>query len=69
MLEEMKEDTLPVVEAAEPTAVDRPGRRLEEARRALGKLEKSTGADSLAPAEHLAELLEDLLEGREGEGS
>lgn len=65
----MTENTLPVVEAAEETAADRSGRRLEEACRALGKLEEAAGADSLAPAEHLAELLEDLLEGREGEGS
>lgn len=69
ILEEMKENTLPVAEVADPTAVDQSDGRLQEARRALGRLEKATGADSLAPARHLAELLEDLLEGREGERS
>lgn len=42
---------------------------LAEARRALEELEEAEGADALEPAERLADLLEGLLEGREGEGS
>ena len=42
---------------------------LAEARRALEELEGAAGADALAPAGRLADLLEGLLEGREGEGS
>ena len=55
--------------SADRAAVDRPDPRLEEARRLLGKLEDATGADSLTPAEQLADLLEDLLEGKEGKKS
>ena len=42
---------------------------LAEARRALEELGEAEGADALEPAERLADLLEGLLEGREGEGS
>lgn len=42
--------------------------RLEEARRTLGELERAQAADALAPAVRLADLLEDLLDGEEGEG-
>lgn len=42
---------------------------MAEARRALEELEEAEGADALDPAERLADLLEGLLEGREGEGS
>ncbi len=55
--------------SADRAAVDRPDPRLEEARRLLGELEDATGADSLTPAEQLADLLEDLLEGKEGKKS
>ncbi|MCE2527966.1 MAG: hypothetical protein J4G00_10595 [Actinomycetia bacterium] len=65
----MKENTLPVAGTAETAAGEQSDRRLGEARRVLGELEEAVGADSLAPAEHLAEVLEDLLEGREGEKS
>ena len=43
--------------------------RLEAARRALGELSEAEGADALAPAERLADVLEELLEGREGDRS
>lgn len=42
---------------------------LAEARRALEELGEAEGADALEPAGRLADLLEGLLEGREGEGS
>lgn len=62
----MNENPLP--ESISPGAEDGGG-RLAEARRALEELTESEGADGLAPAERLANLLEGLLEGREGEGS
>lgn len=42
---------------------------LAEARRALEELEEAEGADALEPAGRLADLLEGLLEGPEGEGN
>ena len=42
---------------------------MAEARRALEELEEAEGADAVEPAGRLADLLEGLLEGREGEGS
>lgn len=42
---------------------------LSEARMALEELTEAEGADAVAPAERLADLLEGLLEGREGEES
>lgn len=43
--------------------------RLAEARKALKELTESEGADGLAPAERLADLLEGLLAGQKGERS
>lgn len=61
----MKDSPLPVNGGAHPASGDRPDPdpRLEEARRVLGELEESEGADALAPARRLADLLEDALEG------
>lgn len=42
---------------------------MERARRALGELEEASGVEALVPAKQLAELLEDLLEGGEGEAT
>ena len=42
---------------------------MESARRALGELSEAEGGDALAPAERLADVLEELLEGREGDRS
>jgi hypothetical protein len=42
---------------------------LEEARRVLGELEDSSGPGALRPAKLLADLLEDLLEGKEREAT
>jgi len=42
-----------------------PEPRLSEARRLLEELKRAEGTDALAPAKRLADLLEDLLEGRE----
>ncbi len=52
-----------------PSGAEDGDARLAEARRALEELTQAEGADGLAPAERLADLLEGLLEGREGEGS
>ena len=65
----VKDNPAPVSNGADRAAVDQPDPGLEEARRLLGELDDATGAESLAPAEQLADLLEDLLEGREGERS
>ena len=43
--------------------------RLTEARRLLEELKQVEGTDALAPAKRLADLLEELLEGREGKQS
>ena len=67
IIKEMKEDPLP---ARVPTDRERePDGRLAEARQTLEELTEAEGADALAPAERLADLLEELLEGREGERS
>ncbi len=58
----MKENPL---SASVPSGTAEGDVRLEEARRALGDLSESEGADALAPAERLADLLEELLEARE----
>ena len=52
-----------------PSGAEDGDARLAEARRALEELTQAEGADGLAPSERLADLLEGLLEGREGEGS
>lgn len=65
----MKEAHLPVNGATDPAAVEEPDPRLAQARQVLGELEDARGADSVAPAKQLADLLEDLLEGSEGEKS
>ena len=62
----MKENPLP---ASVPSDAAGGDVRLEEARRALGELSEAEGAQALAPAERLADVLEELLEGREGERS
>lgn len=41
--------------------------RLAEARRLLEKMKSAEGADALEPAQRLADLLEELLEEREGD--
>lgn len=61
----MKENPLPPGASSDTRGEDP---RLAEAREALGELSEAEGADALAPAERLADLLEELLEG-EGEGS
>ena len=66
IIREMKEDPLP---ESVPSGAEEGDARLAEAREALGELTESDGADGLAPAERLADLLEGLLEGREGERS
>ncbi|MDE0674261.1 MAG: hypothetical protein F4Z41_06720 [Acidimicrobiia bacterium] len=52
-----------------PSGAEEDDARLAEARRALQELTESEGADGLAPAERLADLLEGLLEGQRGEAS
>lgn len=46
---------------------DRSDPRLSEARRVLEDLKEAEGVDALASAGRLADVLEELLEGREGE--
>ncbi len=62
----MREDCLPSGGPSEAAGGDA---RLEEARRMLGELSEAEGVDALVPAEQLADVLEELLEGREGERS
>ncbi|MDE0188838.1 MAG: hypothetical protein OXN80_07035 [bacterium] len=52
-----------------PSGAEEGDAPLAEARRALEELTQAEGADGLAPAERLADLLEGLLEEREGGGS
>lgn len=63
----MKDNPLPRSALSGPEPARAVDPRLEEARRALGELEEASGAEALAPAEQLADLLEDLLEGGKGE--
>lgn len=63
----MKENPLPAIGASDPELARGVDRRLEEAREVLGELEEASGAEALEPAKRLADLLEDLLEGKEGE--
>ncbi|MDE0230715.1 MAG: hypothetical protein OXI56_09890 [bacterium] len=62
----MREDPHP---ESIPSGGEEGDARLAEARRALEELTDEEGADGLAPAERLADLLEGLLEGQQGEGS
>ena len=66
IIREMKENPLP---ESNPSGSEEGDARLAEARRALEELTEAEGADGLAPAERLADLLEGLLEGRKGERS
>lgn len=63
----MRENPLPPSGASDLEPAQAVDPRLVAARQALGALEDASGAEALAPAKQLAELLEDLLEGREGE--
>lgn len=67
IIREVKDRHLPGGGVTGPAAPVRSDPRLEQARRALGELEEAEAADALAPARRLADLLEELLEGREGE--
>jgi len=60
----MNEDPIP---ESIPSGSEEGDARLAEARKALEELTEAEGADGLAPAERLADLLEGLLGGREGE--
>ena len=66
IIREVRENPLP---EGVPSGGEEGDARLAEARRALEELTEAEGADGLAPAERLADLLEGLLEGREGERS
>ena len=66
IIREVKESDAPP-RRGDGDSVGRPDPRLSEARRLLQELEEATGAEVLAPARRLADLLEELLEGREGE--
>ena len=66
IIKEMNENPLP---ESVPSGTEEGDARVAEARRALEELKEAEGADGLAPAERLADLLEGLLEGRKGERS
>ena len=65
----MTESPVPRGDASDPGPARTVDPRLERARRALGELEEASGVEALVPAKQLAELLEDLLEGGEGEAT
>ena len=69
IIRDMKESPLSPSGATDPEPARTVDPRLEHAHRALGELEEASGAEALAPAKQLAELLEDLLEGGEGEAT
>ena len=66
IIKEMEENPFP---ESVPSGSEEGDGRLADARRTLDELKDTEGADGLAPAERLADLLEGLLEGRKGERS
>ena len=62
----MQEDTSPLGDRR-GASVEQSNPGLSEARLLLKEMEESEGAAALAPAKRLVDVLEDLLEGREGE--